>query len=89
MRTQWTDDAGAAHKVVSPVSLIVSAFASVADVRGTLTPQLDRDEADSSLILIDLGRGRNRLAGSVLAQTQGQSGCPLWTACPTWPMRRI
>ena len=82
MRTQWTDDAGAARKVVSPVSLIVSAFASVADVRGTLTPQLDRDEADSSLILIDLGRGRNRLAGSVLAQTQGQSGCPLVDGVP-------
>ena len=76
MRTEWTAADGAAHKVVSPVSLIVSAFASVADVRGTLTPQLDRDEADASLILIDLGRGRNRLGGSVLAQTLEQSGCP-------------
>ena len=82
MRTQWQDETGAARKVVSPVSLIVSAFASVADVRGTLTPQLDRDEADSSLILIDLGRGRNRLAGSVLAQTQGQSGCPVTDGVP-------
>ncbi|HMT59052.1 MAG TPA: phosphoribosylformylglycinamidine synthase, partial [Ottowia sp.] len=76
MRTQWTDGQGAARKVVSPVSLIATAFASVADVRGTLTPQLDRDEADTTLILIDLGHGRHRLAGSILAQALGQSGCP-------------
>ncbi|HMN57694.1 MAG TPA: phosphoribosylformylglycinamidine synthase, partial [Ottowia sp.] len=82
MRTQWQDADGTARKVVSPVSLIVSAFASVSDVRGTLTPQLDRDEADSSLILVDLGRGRNRLAGSVLAQAMGQSGCPVQDGVP-------
>ena len=76
MRTQWQDADGHARKVVSPVSLIASAFVSLADVRGTLTPQLDRHEPDSSLILIDLGHGRHRLAGSVLAQTLGQSGCP-------------
>ena len=76
MRTQWTDDAGAAHQVVSPVSLITTAFARVPDVRGTLTPQLDRDAVDTTLILVDLGHGRHRLAGSVLAQTLGQSGCP-------------
>ncbi|MDO5626251.1 MAG: phosphoribosylformylglycinamidine synthase [Pseudomonadota bacterium] len=75
MRTQWQDAQGAANKVVSPVSLIVSAFASVADVRGTLTPQLDREQ-DTTLLLVDLGRGRHRLAGSVLAQALGQSGCP-------------
>ncbi|MBN9406536.1 MAG: phosphoribosylformylglycinamidine synthase [Burkholderiales bacterium] len=82
MRTQWQDADGAPRKVVSPVSLIVSAFASVSDVRGTLTPQLDRLEIDSSLILIDLGRGRNRLAGSVLAQAMGQSGCPVQDGVP-------
>ena len=76
MRTQWTDGQGAARKVVSPVSLIATAFASVADVRGTLTPQLDRDTLDTTLILIDLGHGRHRLAGSILAQALGQSGCP-------------
>ncbi len=75
MRTQWTDDGGVAKKVVSPVSLIVSAFATVADVRPTLTPQLQR-EGDTTLVLVDLGRGRHRLAGSVLAQALGQSGCP-------------
>ncbi|MES2980238.1 MAG: phosphoribosylformylglycinamidine synthase [Pseudomonadota bacterium] len=68
MRTVWDQD-GAAKKVRSPVSLIVSAFATLADVRGTLTPQLDAAEADSTLVLIDLGKGQNRMGGSVLAQT--------------------
>ncbi|MDI1342439.1 phosphoribosylformylglycinamidine synthase [Polaromonas sp.] len=68
MRTVWTDD-GTSRKVTSPVSLIVSAFATLADVRGTLTPQLDAKEADTTLILIDLGRGQNRMGGSILAQT--------------------
>ncbi len=67
MRTVWKDG-DTAKKVTSPVSLIVSAFASLDDVRGTLTPQLDRNEADTTLILIDLGRGRNRMGGSVLCQ---------------------
>jgi phosphoribosylformylglycinamidine synthase len=73
MRTQWQhgDDK---VKVSSPVSLIVSAFATLADVRGTLTPQLDASEPDSTLVLIDLGRGRKRMGGSMLAQTLGQSG---------------
>jgi phosphoribosylformylglycinamidine synthase len=72
MRTQWKDEVGA-KKVTSPVSLIVTAFATLADVRGTLTPQLDATE-DSTLVLIDLGRGRNRMGGSMLAQTLGQMG---------------
>ena len=72
MRTQWRDAQGA-KKVTSPVSLIVTAFATLADVRGTLTPQLDAFE-DSTLVLIDLGRGKNRMGGSMLAQTLGQMG---------------
>ncbi|WP_332777847.1 phosphoribosylformylglycinamidine synthase [Polaromonas sp.] len=68
MRTVWTDGAES-KKVTSPVSLIVSAFASLADVRGTLTPQLNRTEADTTLILIDLGKGQNRMGGSILAQS--------------------
>ena len=68
MRTVWSDD-GADKKVTSPVSLIVSAFATLTDVRGTLTPQLDATEADSTLILIDLGKGQSRMGGSILAQT--------------------
>jgi phosphoribosylformylglycinamidine synthase len=73
MRTQW-QDGGAQKKVTSPVSLIVSAFATLADVRGTLTPQLDAAEPDTTLVLVDLGRGRQRMAASILAQTLGQSG---------------
>jgi len=73
MRTQWRDGDGVDKKVTSPVSLIVTAFATLADVRGTLTPQLDAGQ-DSCLILVDLGRGQNRLGGSVLAQTLAQMG---------------
>jgi len=72
MRTQWQAD-GDAKKVTSPVSLIVTAFASLADVRGTLTPQLNALD-DTSLILVDLGRGQNRMGGSILAQALGQMG---------------
>ncbi|WP_342128773.1 phosphoribosylformylglycinamidine synthase [Hydrogenophaga sp. OTU3427] len=73
MRTQWQAD-GDKKKVTSPVSLIVTAFATLADVRGTLTPQLDAQEEDTTLVLIDLGRGRNRMGGSVLGLTLGQPG---------------
>ncbi len=73
MRTQWSDGQ-AAKKVTSPVSLIVSAFATLADVRGTLTPQLDASEADTTLVLIDLGKGQYRMGGSILAQTLDQVG---------------
>ena len=73
MRTQWKDEAGNAKKVTSPVSLVVTAFATLADVRGTLTPQLNAAD-DTSLILVDLGRGQNRMGGSILAQTLGQMG---------------
>ncbi|WP_092938995.1 phosphoribosylformylglycinamidine synthase [Paracidovorax wautersii] len=74
MRTQWKDESGAARKVTSPVSLIVSAFATLADVRGTLTPQLNATEDDTTLVLVDLGRGQNRMGGSILGQVLGQSG---------------
>ena len=72
MRTQWDDDAET-KSVTAPVSLIITAFAPVADARETLTPELKRDEA-TSLLLIDLGQGKNRLGGSVLAQTFGKLG---------------
>ncbi|MGZ5196124.1 MAG: phosphoribosylformylglycinamidine synthase, partial [Ramlibacter sp.] len=72
MRTQWNAGDGK-KKVTSPVSLIVSAFASLADVRGTLTPQLDAAQ-ETTLVLVDLGRGRNRMGGSILAQALGQVG---------------
>ncbi len=73
MRTQWQAD-GQTHKVTSPVSLIISAFASLPDVRGTLTPQLEAQEGDTSLLLIDLGQGKSRMGGSVLGQVLGQFG---------------
>ncbi len=69
MRTVW-QDADDEKAVTAPVSLIVSAFAPVGDVRATLTPQLVRSEA-TELLLIDLGRGKNRLGASVLAQCWG------------------
>jgi phosphoribosylformylglycinamidine synthase len=75
MRTQWVDPAAnETRKVTSPVSLIVSAFATLDDVRSTWTPQLDAQLADTTLVLIDLGRGRNRMGGSILAQTLAQIG---------------
>ena len=73
MRTVWTDADGE-HAVVSPLSLIVSAFAPVLDVRKTLTPVLDRLDSASPLLLFDLGCGQNRLGGSALAQTHDQLG---------------
>ena len=72
MRTQWKDAAGD-KKVTSPVSLIVSAFATLQDVRGTLTPQLNATE-DTTLVLVDLGHGKHRMATSILAQSLDQVG---------------
>ncbi len=72
MRTRWTDPAsGEARQVTSPVSLVVTAFASLPDVRGTWTPQLRNG---SALVLVDLGAGRDRLGGSILAQASGVFG---------------
>ena len=73
MRTTWSDS-GQQREVVSPVSLIVSAFAPVDDVRRVLTPVLATDAGATDLILIDLGRGKNRLGGSMLAQVFNQFG---------------
>ncbi|MCB1622486.1 MAG: phosphoribosylformylglycinamidine synthase [Thiothrix sp.] len=73
MRTVWEQD-GRQQEMTAPLSLIISAFAPVQDVRRTLTPQLRTDQGDTDLILIDLGKGRNRLAASALAQVYGQVG---------------
>ncbi|POR09114.1 phosphoribosylformylglycinamidine synthase [Diaphorobacter sp. LR2014-1] len=73
MRTQWSEG-GETKKVTSPVSLIITAFATLADVRGTLTPQLDAKEEDTTLVLIDLGRGKMRMGGSILGQVMNQTG---------------
>jgi phosphoribosylformylglycinamidine synthase len=80
MRTQWKqNEVGPSgsqavdKKVTSPVSLIVTGFATLQDVRGTLTPQLNATD-DTTLVLIDLGKGQHRMAASILAQTLNQSG---------------
>lgn len=71
MRTVWDDGK---RSVVSPISLIVTAFARVADVRSSLTPQLRTDQGATRLMAIDLGRGKNRLAMSAFAQVTEQIG---------------
>ncbi|HRI17961.1 MAG TPA: phosphoribosylformylglycinamidine synthase, partial [Burkholderiaceae bacterium] len=71
MRTRWAEG-GTTRQVTAPVSLVVTAFAALDDVRGCLTPQLQRGA--TTLILVDLGQGRHRMAGSILAQTLGRSG---------------
>jgi len=72
MRAKWQDTQGE-HEVTSPVSLIVSAFAKVKDVRKTLTPVLSNNK-NTTLMLIDLARGKQRLGGSIFAQITGQLG---------------
>ena len=73
MKSSWTDSDDRECKAVSPISLIITAFSPVEDVRATLTPQLKTD-IDNDLWLLDLGVGQNRLGGSVLAQVTSQLG---------------
>ena len=73
MRSGWRA-AGCERAVWAPVSLVVSAFAPVRDARRTLTPELRTDLPGSRLLLVDLGRGRDRLGGSCLAQVYGALG---------------
>jgi len=79
MKTAWeeideTTQITIRKEVTAPLSLIISAFSSVTDVRKTLTPQLRTDCGETELILIDLGQGQNRLGGSALAQVYKQVG---------------
>jgi phosphoribosylformylglycinamidine synthase len=73
MKSVWQEE-GVDKAVTAPLSLIVSAFAPVRDVRKTLTPQLLADAGETELLLIDLGQGRNRMGGSALAQVYKQVG---------------
>ncbi len=77
MQTVWSNG-DQDVSMTAPLSLIISAFAPVGDVRLTLTPELCAEKGDTDLILIDLGKGANRLGGSALAQVYGQTGnhCP-------------
>ncbi|MFQ3228816.1 phosphoribosylformylglycinamidine synthase [Reinekea sp.] len=73
MRTTWQEN-GKEKSVTSPLSLIVTGAAPVLDVRLTVTPEIKTNEGASDLILIDLGKGQNRLAGSALAQVYRKVG---------------
>ncbi|MDX1649202.1 MAG: phosphoribosylformylglycinamidine synthase, partial [Myxococcota bacterium] len=73
MRALW-EEAGEERSVTAPLSLVVTAFAPVRDVRRSLTPRLRRDRGPTRLLLVDLGRGRDRLGGSALAQVHGALG---------------
>ncbi|UQA52196.1 phosphoribosylformylglycinamidine synthase [Vibrio sp. ED002] len=73
MKTKW-EESGEQKEVTSPLSLVITAFARVEDVRKTITPQLRTDKGVSSLVLIDLGNGQNRLGATALAQVYKQLG---------------
>ncbi len=78
MKTSWVESdcsvEGGQRQVTAPMSLIISAFAPVQDVRRAVTPQLELNAGETRLIYLDLGCGRNRLGGSILAQTFGRLG---------------
>lgn len=74
MKTRWQEIDGSKKEVTSPLSVIITAFGAVQDIRNTVTPQLRTDKGESVLILIDLGKGKNRLGGSALAQVYKQLG---------------
>lgn len=73
MKTVWQDKDNNQNKVVAPLSLVVSSFAALADVRKTLTPMLYDVSEQTDLWLIDLGFGKNRMGASVLAQVATQA----------------
>ncbi|QTN46723.1 phosphoribosylformylglycinamidine synthase [Ectopseudomonas mendocina] len=73
MKTRWQEE-GVDKSVTAPLSLVISGFAPVQDIRQTLTPQLRMDKGETDLILIDLGRGQNRMGASILAQVYAQIG---------------
>ncbi|MGQ0700184.1 MAG: phosphoribosylformylglycinamidine synthase [Panacagrimonas sp.] len=73
MKSVWQAD-GVTHNQTAPLTVVISAFAPVSDVRLSLTPQLRTDLGDTALLLIDLGNARKRLGGSILTQVYGQIG---------------
>ena len=76
MHTTWADSKGEQQKQVAPLSLVISSFAPVNDVRLTLTPDLkpDRDGEATRLVYVDLGSGEFPLGATALAQVYGQLG---------------
>ena len=73
MKTRW-NDAGADKAVTAPTSLIITGFSPVTDARKVLTPELKLNAGDSDLVLVDLGRGKNRIGASCFAQVFGKVG---------------
>ncbi|WP_299807359.1 phosphoribosylformylglycinamidine synthase [uncultured Shewanella sp.] len=73
MKTAWEEN-GVQKTVTSPMSLVITAFGVVQDVRNTVTPELRTDKGDTDLLLLDLGLGQNRLGGSCLAQVYSELG---------------
>ena len=73
MRTQW-DENNEQKSVTSPMSLIITAFGAVEDIRKTVTPELRTDQGDTRIVAIDLSQGKNRLGGSCLAQVYKKLG---------------
>lgn len=73
MRTAWQEN-GDDKSITAPLSLVITAFAPVMDVRKTVTPQLRTDQGSTDLLFVDLGRGKNRLGASILAQVYNQLG---------------
>ena len=73
MRSVWQDE-NEEHAVIAPLSVIISAFAPVSDIRNSLTPQLRTDQGDTALLFIDLAAGEQRLGASALAQVTQQLG---------------
>ncbi|MGB2381876.1 MAG: phosphoribosylformylglycinamidine synthase [Porticoccaceae bacterium] len=73
MRTAWQHQ-GEDKSVTAPLSLIITGFSPVLDVRKTATPQLRTDQGDTELLLLDLGAGANRMGGSILAQVFSEFG---------------
>ncbi|MDM1729438.1 phosphoribosylformylglycinamidine synthase, partial [Escherichia coli] len=71
MKTRW-QEGNEEREMTSPLSLVISAFARVEDVRHTITPQLSTE--DNALLLIDLGKGNNALGATALAQVYRQLG---------------
>ena len=73
MKSVW-DDKGESKAVTAPLSLIITAFAPVKDIRNTLTPQLKTDKGDTRLLFIDLAQGQQRMGGAAIAQVYNQLG---------------
>jgi phosphoribosylformylglycinamidine synthase len=73
MQTKW-EVKGNSKSVTSPMSVVITAFSPVLDIRKTVTPQLKTDQGDTQLLLVDLGLGQNRLGASCLAQVYNQIG---------------